>query len=137
MAKTLDGLVIPTVASNVQQAVKMKNGNIGKVSQEVMENGKLTNYSESMVNISTVTNIIYIYFQYKTWTKYFTSKYINIFHIVVPPRKVALVVDGISTSQYILKIQEEGERSLSIDCIAKQSAPTPVFEWQLNGKNID
>ena len=66
-----------------------------------------------------------------------TSKYLDIFHIIVPPRKVALVIDGISTSQYILKIQEEGEKSLSIDCIAKQSAPTPVFEWKLDGKNID
>ena len=58
LAKTLDGLVIPTVASNVQQAVKMKNGNIGKVSQEVMENGTLTNYSESMVIILPFTKVI-------------------------------------------------------------------------------
>lgn len=70
-------------------------------------------------------------------TKIFDIKEYQLFQIIVPPRKVALAIDGISTSQYILKIQEEGERSLSIDCIAKQSAPTPVFEWKLDGKNID
>ena len=39
LAKTLDGLAIRTVVSNVQRAVKQGIGSIGMVSQVVKETG--------------------------------------------------------------------------------------------------
>ena len=56
---------------------------------------------------------------------------------IVPPRKVALTIDGIPRSEYTFKMIEQGEKKLSIDCIARQATPTPVFEWKLGGSLIE
>ena len=51
MEKTLDGLVIRTVAINVQRAVKQEIGSIGMVSQVVKEIGIEMNTYELMVSV--------------------------------------------------------------------------------------
>ena len=61
----------------------------------------------------------------------------NLFSILAPPRKVAMEIDGISSSEYTFKVKEEGMRELAVDCIARQSTPLPRFEWKLDGKPIE
>jgi hypothetical protein len=46
-----------------------------------------------------------------------------------------LKIEGVraSSSEHIVKIKGKREETISVDCIAKQATPTPIFEWKIGG----
>ena len=51
---------------------------------------------------------------------------------LVPPRRVALKIEGASYNEYIVHLKDNArDEEVSIDCIAKHATPTPTFEWRL------
>ena len=62
--------------------------------------------------------------------------YSNSFNITAPPQRGGLKInDKWHDNQYTIRMQRNNEgEELSVECVAKHVAPTPNFEWRLDGK---